>query len=321
MPAWPNGRTRVEKQRLAPGRLLQKADQLMLRLTGLVALAGLAWAGRRRLRAWLATRYLSSTVNPTLGGWRLGFYAATAYFTWHWWVQLPQAGLYRELYAPVLVLQVLRLPWPSPPILYSLLAVYTVLLLLAGLGWRPRATGWGAAGLFFLLQGYAQSFEKVDHGLAPWGYAMFWLPWLWEGRGPVVPAWPLWLARGMLAGAYFLAGVEKLLATGPAWVTQLPAYLTLHPTPLGLWLAQWPWLCGLLATAALLFELSFWICLVWPRARWLMLPAGVLFHLGTFTLLGAGGWVSAWWVLHGLLLIRTRAGPGWAVSPKPTSGR
>jgi hypothetical protein len=303
-------RLRVEKQRLAPGRLLQKADQLVLRLSALVALAGLAWAGRRRLRDWLATRYLNSTVRTSsLAKWRVGFYLATAYFTWPWWVQLPQANLYRELYAPTGLLQLLGLPWPTLPVLYSLLGTYTLAILLAGLGWRPRAMGWLVAGLFFLLQGYGQSFEKVDHGLAPWGYALFWLPWLWGHPGPVAPAWPLWLARGMLAGAYFLAGTEKLLAAGPAWVTQLPAYLQLHPTPLGLWVAQWPWLCIALATAALLFELSFWTCLVWPRGRWLVLPAGGLFHLGTFALLGAGGWLSAWWVLYGLLLVRTQAGP------------
>jgi hypothetical protein len=53
-------------------------------------------------------------------------------------------------------------------------------------------------------------------------------------------------------------------------------------------------LCVLLPTLALLFELGFIVIVFRPAWTWVFLPAGILFHAGTYLLLGVGWYFNGW---------------------------
>jgi len=101
------------------------------------------------------------------------------------------------------------------------------------------------------------------------------------------PLWPLWLIKVSVALMYFSAGLQKLRRGGLRWVDgrSLQAYLVQHylwgDTRRALKLANQPRLCMLLSSILLLFELSFWVVLVFPRLTVFYLVAGIAFHLGT----------------------------------------
>jgi hypothetical protein len=50
----------------------------------------------------------------------------------------------------------------------------------------------------------------------------------------------------------------------------------------------------LLPLGALLFELGFILTVFRPKLAWVFLPAGVLFHMGTYLLLGVGWYFNGW---------------------------
>jgi hypothetical protein len=107
------------------------------------------------------------------------------------------------------------------------------------------------------------------------------------GAGPA-SGWPVRTAMVVVAGAYFLSGLAKLLHAGPAWVAggnlrwvlyaasdQQPA-----PNPFALFVADRPALAQLLAAATLAVELGFPLVLWRPRLLWLFVPAVLALHAG-----------------------------------------
>jgi hypothetical protein len=108
---------------------------------------------------------------------------------------------------------------------------------------------------------------------------------------------PLKLTQIAIASCYFLSGLEKLFTSGFAWFnpTHFKVQLTETQQALGLWLLEnADWLISLAPTFTILFQLGFISVVFVPKLRWLFLPAGFLFHLGTFLLLGVGWWLHPW---------------------------
>ena len=110
------------------------------------------------------------------------------------------------------------------------------------------------------------------------------------------PQWPIVLAKIALAQMYLAAGVQKLRRTGWRWCSggSLQAYLVEHY----LWgdmtwafrVARSAWLCRILSTGVLAFELTFILIVIVPGLTWWYVMAGVAFHAGTAAVMRIDYW-------------------------------
>lgn len=106
----------------------------------------------------------------------------------------------------------------------------------------------------------------------------------WEYR------WPLALVQVLFCQVYLFAGYAKLVTSGFEWASgeNMRGYLLLlnqglmaEPgRSLGYALAEQRWACSVLGMAGLAFESAFPLVLFSRRARLVLLPLAVLFHLG-----------------------------------------
>ena len=95
---------------------------------------------------------------------------------------------------------------------------------------------------------------------------------------------------------YFFAGTEKLLISHFSWINPITfkAYLALHQAPIGMIVAENTLLCTLLPIGALVFQLTFFIILFYPKmSKWYIL-GGFCFHWGTTLLFGISWFINPW---------------------------
>lgn len=102
-----------------------------------------------------------------------------------------------------------------------------------------------------------------------------------------VEAWPLFVVKGLISMVYLLFAYTKLFkAGGFGWAEgeSLQAYLLTFylygDMQYALWLAQHPLLCTLMSWFTIVFELTFWMVVFWPRLTWPFVLAGLIFHSG-----------------------------------------
>jgi len=114
----------------------------------------------------------------------------------------------------------------------------------------------------------------------------------WAGRHEFrpLPAWPLWLMRCQVAIVYLSSGLHKFAypmwrdGTAVHWALNLNAF---HRFP-------WPWpaaaapLEAFLTWGTLMFELTFWLLVIFRRTRPWVLIGGVALHAGLFATLELG---------------------------------
>lgn len=112
-----------------------------------------------------------------------------------------------------------------------------------------------------------------------------------DGQSPLrQAAWPLWLMRCQVAIVYLSSGLFKLSyptwrdGTAVHWALNLNAFHR-FPWPLPPSLAP---LEVFLTWATLLFELGFWVLILFRRTRVLALVAGIALHVGLFATLELG---------------------------------
>jgi hypothetical protein len=300
----------TERNRFDLGFFLQRAEQIIWR-GELILILGLSFSAfytyksdfRKRVQTfWNGT---VATRQVLLLKWAFVIIMLLATSDWIW-VFRQLDGL-RGFYAPIFLLKVLQLPFPNLSV-----AVFLCILLYIGLIALlfNRYIVWLSgiiAVLFVLLQGWQFSFHKLDHTYTTLTYIAVLMPFLlYEyqkaqlSQQTIQASWALQLMRLLIAGAYFLAGIEKLLIGGGAWLSgeALQGYLLLHQVPFGMWVAELKGLCMLLSWGVLLFEIGFVSVVFYPASRWVFLPLGILFHLGTYALLGVGGWVHFWWLCY-----------------------
>ncbi len=299
-------RLAVEKHRFEAAFFLRKADQVVIRF---VLVAGLLVTGRyllgRRPALWV---YLHAFWNHPVPASRVRvlrilFYAALLFFSREWYAYLSARYGAVVFYKPLPLLRLLDLGFPPTPVLAALCGLLWGACGLAVLGvWAVGSAGL-AAGLFVLLQAWLFSFEKIDHTFALLTYAALPMPFLLaerqrarRERQPGQAAWPLRLIQLVIGLVYLQTGFEKLLIGGAEWLHPETSrnYLYLHQAPLGLWVARSDVLCVLLPALALAFELGFIIVVFRPAWAWVFLPAGALFHAGTYLLLGVGWYFNGW---------------------------
>jgi hypothetical protein len=114
----------------------------------------------------------------------------------------------------------------------------------------------------------------------------------WAGHDEVrpVPAWPLWLMRCQVAIVYLSSGLYKFAypmwrdGTAVHWALNLNAF---HRFPWPLPVTAAP-LEAFLTWSTLLFELTFWLLVLFRRTRPLALIGGVGLHLGLFATMELG---------------------------------
>jgi hypothetical protein len=118
--------------------------------------------------------------------------------------------------------------------------------------------------------------------------------WSLRPRPGAAPAaaynWPLKLVQLFLCQVYLFAGYAKLFRTGLAWISAegVRGYVLLYNQSaqnvvfhtLGPWLVAHPRLCLLAAVMAMLINFSFWIVLFSRRARRVLVPLALVWHLG-----------------------------------------
>lgn len=214
------------------------------------------------------------------------------------------AGQPRELFRPISFMELMP-AMPPQPVVVGLQAAGVLAAVLAAVGLRTRVAlplAWACA---VVLNGMLTSTGKVVHNdlvlllcLVPLLAAPAADAWSLDARrGPHVArdrpsrryGWPLRTAAIVVAGAYFFAGLAKLVHSGPAWVTSDNLRWALYASgdsDLALFIADRPWLAHALAAGTLLLELSFPLVLLVPRAAWILVPGAVLFHAGIWLAMG-----------------------------------
>jgi hypothetical protein len=156
--------------------------------------------------------------------------------------------------------------------------------------------------------------------------------------------WPIRMVWLVMALVFFAAGVAKLRLSGLGWirpetmttiliVSNYQVHGLVPLTSWGVYLAHYPWLCGLLAAATVAIEVGFPLALVSRKARWLLVPADFLMQIGIRLLIGpsfvqfmvcylfwirwdrVARWVAAWLHEERRLMI-----PAWPVSVRAEAG-
>ena len=124
------------------------------------------------------------------------------------------------------------------------------------------------------------------------------MPWRAE-PGPAY-GWPVRTAMIVVALAYLLAGLHKIAGSGGlGWASSENMRWVLYVASdqqgynaVAFWIAEHPWAAHLSASVVLATECLFWLTLLAPRLRWVLVPAAVAFHAGTWVTLGLD--YSAW---------------------------
>jgi hypothetical protein len=149
-------------------------------------------------------------------------------------------------------------------------------------------------------------FGKIDHTYSSlysglWGL-FIWLifnrmNWLSANQG-------FRLFQAFIWCCYFFSGCEKVLFSGFEWLSSSHFSLLsqLHPTQPGNWVMGQPFLASALLFFALCFQLLTPIQWFFPKWGYINAIGAILFHLGTWYLLGIGGWQSPW-ILTAIFLL------------------
>jgi HTTM domain len=209
----------------------------------------------------------------------------------------------QELFRPISFMELLH-SMPSRPVVLALQVAGIAAAVLAALGLRTRLSlplAW-ACGVF--LNGMLTSTGKVVHNdvllllcLVPLLAAPAAATWSLDAKrvGRPAPApsrlygWPVQTAAIVVVGAYFFAGLAKLVNSGPAWATSDNLRWVLYASgdsDLALFIADRPWLAHALAAATLLLELGFPLVLLAPRTAWLFVTGAVALHAGIWLAMG-----------------------------------
>lgn len=186
---------------------------------------------------------------------------------------------------------------PGPNVVLGLQVLGVGAAALALIGARARLTlpvAWTCA---LILGGMTTSTGKVVHNDVLVLLAM--VPLLLphdDGDG-----WPLRVAMIVVAGTYFLSGFQKVVNSGPGWVTSGNMRWVLYassdaqaaPNAFALKLASAAWLTHLVSLFTLAVELGFPVVLWKPRTAWLWVPACVALHSGILVMMHLD-YVTTW---------------------------
>ncbi len=226
-----------------------------------------------------------------------------------------------DVYAPMLITRVmhdlLRLPYLTPPVQHALYQVMVVFAVVSLLGFRTGLTTKLTALVYTYLKAEQDAHGGYVHhpdaivALSVWALALspsgatLSLDALRRRRKGEVGAetgvandaqdptspfatWPVRFVSLFLAIAYFLAGACKVwLGGGVGWLNgdTLRYYLVQGGMELGMRLSDHHLLTQLMSIATLVFELTFWLVLVFPSLTLAYALYGFGFHIGSLYLM------------------------------------
>ncbi len=101
----------------------------------------------------------------------------------------------------------------------------------------------------------------------------------------------------VVAQIYVSSGFTKLRKSGLRWADGeslrmwLVHYHLRNGSRAALALARHHWASRFSAGVVLMFELTFWLMIPFPRLAWVYLPLGIIFHLGTAVLMRIHYWI------------------------------
>ena len=304
----------VEKQRFSLDFFLNKADQVMYRLA-LVSIIAFVFFWLMQHRATFRQKinhYWDGTTPQKNIQWQLRWFAALMLlFTWDWYFYLKNLGQAQAFYAPILPYRILHLPFPAQHWLLTFFLLFLLANMAILINFKAFLSSVVSVFFFVLLQGYMYCFHKLDHTYATLTYVALLIPilaWYYEktiqNNETKAVIWPWRLIQISIALVYFQAGLEKLLIGGLEWFQpqNFRAYLYMHPTQLGDWLSQSDFWCVSLPLGAMMLQLGFISIIFYPKSKWLLIPVGILFHLGTYLLLGIGWYYSPWMLVYVFLI-------------------
>ena len=108
-----------------------------------------------------------------------------------------------------------------------------------------------------------------------------------------VTTWALRTAQVYMSLVYFASGYQKLNASGLDWIfsDNMQTILVTRSTvtPLGLWIAQFPMLCKMMALVTVVAQLSAPVALISLRWRLFVVPTLFMLHVGTYIAMGDHG--------------------------------
>jgi hypothetical protein len=195
---------------------------------------------------------------------------------------------------------------PSVAWLSVMQIVWKISLLTSLLGFFTRTSSWTSCLLGIYLIGLPNQFGKVSHPMAAASLTLFVMAFShcgrvysldacfarWRGKNAAPLSspeyrWPIQLVRLIISSVFFGAGLNKLRASGFHWVTSdnLQILLLQMGTSTGLWLAQWSWLCHLLAAFTLIVEFLHPLALVSRRLALFWVPAGIMLLSGIYVMM------------------------------------
>jgi hypothetical protein len=226
-------------------------------------------------------------------------------------------GAYSSVFwMPIWLFETFRIPVVSPSVIGWIQLLWKVSLFLSAIGLFTRVAMSVAflSGLY--LMGLPHNFGQTEHfdtlvvftngalALSHAADAVSLDAWLARRthRAPAAAdpgeyTWPIrfvWVAMALI---FFAAGISKWRHSGLAWVLSDNLALLLQRqqyhisdgepwTNWGLWVARHSLLAKLMAGASISIETLFPLALFSRMARWVLVPAGLLFLIGIRTLMG-----------------------------------
>jgi hypothetical protein len=235
------------------------------------------------------------------------------------------ASLPDQSYKPLFVFRLLNLPfgwsfgsdaaWPGRPggeFVSSVFTVCVVAGILATVGALTRVSLAVFSMTLCYTTAYIYSFGDFHHpapvmiialaamALSPAGRVLSVDSLL--GRGPRVDVlsamdrfagWPIKFVMWFFALMYWSAVFSKLSRSGLDWANgfTLQWYLARNAMEkdgaIGFWLSHHHDFIMLTQIAVLFFQATFFVCILFPKLRWIYAPVGLLFHIGIYVTLGA----------------------------------
>jgi hypothetical protein len=253
-----------------------------------------------------------------------------------------------ESWQPLLILNFMNLPWgwgfrPSFDILWIIYYIAIAAGLLSLIGFLTNLSLAVFAASCVYLQAFEYSFGDFHHpeavmmvalgvlAISPSGRALSVDAWLRRRRRgedenglleqtSTFAGWPLKLLQWFFVLMYASAVCSKLTESGFDWANgyTLQYYLARDAlrwdVPLGYWLSQQHLLVLLGQWGVLLFQATFALAVIFPKLRWIYVPAGLCMHIGIFLTLEAPffQWIALYAVFipwtDALRLLRARSG-------------
>jgi hypothetical protein len=299
-------RFNIEKERFDLTFFLDKSDQVIYRFSIVYYLLFILfyfYKTNNIVAKKINDFFYTETNSKNIAVLRIIFFSYFFYFSYEIIDELIAKQSLSLFYKPVYLLSLFHIPFPSYYALLVVGVIWYFLNLLLVLNVRVIFCSVLSLIIFLLVQCWSFSFEKVDHGYATITYVFLLIPFLFDEERKNVPlfnSWSLQLIRISIALVYFMSGLEKIIVSQFSWVKadSLKFYLSFHETKLSSLIIQNNFLCTVLSSGALMFQLSFILILFFPRWKWVWIIGGVLFHTSTLILMNIGILFNPWILVY-----------------------